>query len=86
MQRGYRQDNNRRNACNNCGQVGHFAAQCPHIQGSQDVDFLRLYGQHAFVMRQTVFQSDLDAAKQAKKINFGQLEIKAKEYAEVSSQ
>jgi hypothetical protein len=83
MQRGYRRDNNSRpNACNNCGQVGHYAAQCP--QGSQDVDFHRLYGQHAFVMRQAVFQSDLDAAKQAKEINFYQLEKKAKEYAEVS--
>lgn len=40
-----------------------------------------MYGEDAFNMRRAVFQSDIDAAKKAKEIDFEALERQAREYA-----
>eukprot|EP00887_Chlorella_sp_A99_P005488 scaffold1.g5488.t1 len=40
-----------------------------------------MYGENAFRVQRTIFQSELDAAKKAKQINFTELEKRAREYA-----
>jgi hypothetical protein len=42
-----------------------------------------MYGDNAFHMQPTVFQSDLDAAKKQKQIDFADLEARARDYAKV---
>jgi hypothetical protein len=60
-------------------QLGHRAADC----GVGTINWRQMYGDNAFRMQQTVFQSDIDAAKKAKEINYKELEMRAREYAEV---
>ncbi|KAL4859448.1 hypothetical protein ACK3TF_000549 [Chlorella vulgaris] len=65
--------------CNICGQLGHQAAQC--TVGT--VNWRAMYGENAFHMQPTVFQSDLDAAKKQKQIDFADLEARARDYAKM---
>lgn len=65
--------------CNLCGQLGHQAAQCT----TGTVDWPSIYGPDVFKVRKAVFQSDIDAAKKAKQINFEDLERRARNYAKV---
>jgi hypothetical protein len=57
--------------------MGHQAAQC--TVGT--VNWRAMYGENAFVMRPTLFHSDIEAAKKAKQIDFEELEKSARAYA-----
>ena len=50
------------------------------------VNWRQMYGENAFRVARSVFQSDIEAAKKAKQINFAELEKRAKEYAKVGLQ
>ena len=67
--------------CNICGQLGHQAAQCT----TGTVNWQALYGDNVFAIAPTVYQSDLDAAKKARQVDFAELELRAKDYAKASS-
>lgn len=67
------------NACNICGQLGHQAAQC----NVGTVNWQKMYGENAFRIQRAIFQSDIDAAKKAKQIDFAELEKRACEYAKM---
>lgn len=43
-----------------------------------------MYGDNAFRIVPTVFQSELDAAKKAKQVDFDDLEKRARDYAKVT--
>ena len=60
-------------------QLGHQAAQC--TVGT--VNWQQMYGEDVFKLKKAVFQSDIDALKKAKEINFTELEKRAKDYAKV---
>ena len=45
-----------------------------------------MYGQEAFLLRRPVFWSEIEAAMKAKAIDFKNLEVKAKDYAEARRQ
>ena len=66
--------------CNICGQLGHQAAQCT----TGTVNWQALYGDNVFAIAPTVYQSDLDAAKKARQVDFEELELRAKDYAKAS--
>lgn len=65
--------------CNICGQLGHQAAQCT----TGTVNWRAMYGENAFTMRRAVFQSELDAIKKSKQVDFSDLEKRAKDYAQM---
>lgn len=58
--------------------MGHQAAQC--TVGT--VNWRNMYGAESFLLRRPIFWSEVEAAMKAKKINFTELEAKAREYAE----
>lgn len=60
-------------------QLGHQAAQC--TVGT--VDWRQMYGEDVFKLKKAVFQSDIEALKKAKEINFAELEKRARDYAKV---
>lgn len=60
-------------------QMGHQAAQC--TVGT--INWREMYGDDAFKIRPTVFQSDIDAVAKARKIDFAQLEEAARGWAQV---
>ena len=57
--------------------MGHQAAQC--TVGT--VNWRNMYGAESFLLRRPVFWSEIEAALKSKKINFTELEAKAREYA-----
>lgn len=59
--------------------MGHQAAQC--TVGT--INWREMYGDDAFKIRPTVFQSDIDAVAKARKIDFAQLEEAARGWAQV---
>lgn len=62
-------------------QLGHQAANCT----TGTVNWRQMYGENAFSMRPAIFQSDLDAAKKSKQIDFEDLEKRARDYAKVGA-
>lgn len=42
-----------------------------------------MYGDHAFTIKPTIFQSDIEAAKKANLVDFDDLEKRARDYAKV---
>ena len=60
-------------------QMGHQAAQC--TVGT--INWREMYGDDAFKIRPTVFQSDIDAVAKARKIDCAQLEEAARGWAQV---
>ncbi|KAL6781041.1 hypothetical protein ACKKBG_A09535 [Auxenochlorella protothecoides x Auxenochlorella symbiontica] len=56
-------------ACNICGQMGHQAAQCT----TGTINWRQMYGDVAFRIQPTVFQSDIDAIKKAREVDHAKL-------------
>jgi hypothetical protein len=42
-----------------------------------------MYGDHAFTIKPTIFQSEIEAAKKANRVDFDDLEKRARDYAKV---
>lgn len=68
--------------CNICGQLGHQAAQCT----TGTVNWRAMYGEDAFDMRPAIFQSDIEADKKAKQVDFEDLKRRAEDYAKMRAE
>lgn len=61
-------------------QLGHQAAQC--TVGT--INWRQLYGESAFQLNPTVFQSDIDAVQRARTVDYAKLDDAARTWAKVS--
>lgn len=70
------------NGCNLCGQLGHQAANCTN----GTINWRSVYGDDAFIMRQPIFWSDINARIKYKESGMKDLEERAKAYAKARAE
>lgn len=59
--------------------MGHQAAHCT----TGTINWLQFYGEETFRVQPSILPSDMEAMKKARRIDFGVLADKAKEFVEV---
>lgn len=70
------------NGCNLCGQLGHQASACTN----GTINWRGVYGDDAFIMRQPIYWSDIQARIKYKEEGVKDLEARARAYAQASAE